>query len=94
MKIGVEIKINVNEIKKELLFQGQKGKYLTLTTFIDIENKDQYGNNGFVKQSAEKGVEMSILGNSKVFWSDSEEPRQEQPRQGQEEPEEDDSIPF
>lgn len=75
MKIGVEIKINVNKIDKTRLFEGKNGKYLTVTGFIDIDQKDEYGNNGMITQSVpkeerEQGVRGAILGNSKVFWSD------------------------
>ena len=76
MKIGVNISINVNKIEKARLFQGKKGKYLDLTTFIDLDNLDQYENNGFIAQSVSKeekaqGVQSPILGNCKVFYNDS-----------------------
>ena len=73
MKIGVEVSIDVTKIDKARLFQGQKGKYLTMTTFIDIDNKDQYDNNGFIahKKNQDEQGNTPILGNVKVFWSDS-----------------------
>lgn len=75
-KLGVEIKIDVTKIEKARLFQGKKGQYLTMTTFIDTDNKDQYDNNGFIshKQTQEESAAKTntpILGNVKVFWSDS-----------------------
>ena len=72
MKIGVEVSIDVTKIDKARLFQGQKGKYLTMTTFIDIDNKDQYDNNGFIahKKNQDEQGNTPILGNVKVFWSD------------------------
>ena len=75
MKIGVEISIDVTKIDKARLFEGKKGKYLTMTTFIDTDNKDQYDNNGMVvhKQTKEESAaktQTPILGNVKVFWSD------------------------
>ena len=47
-KIGISIDINVSKILKERLYQGKQGVYLNLTTFIDTENQDIYGNNGFI----------------------------------------------
>jgi len=67
-KIGVSLKINVNDIDKKKLFRGEKGTYLNLVTFIDIEEANQYGNHGMVKQQGDKNEEMLILGNSKIFW--------------------------
>ena len=73
MKIGVEISIDVKKIEKARLYQGQKGTYLTMTAFIDIDNKDQYDNNGMVVHKKEKDEtgQTPILGNCKVFWNDS-----------------------
>ena len=38
MKIGVNLKIDVTKIDKSRLFNGEKGTYLNLSTFIDIDN--------------------------------------------------------
>ena len=75
MKIGVSIRIDVTKIDKSRLYKGEKGTYLDLTTMIDLDQKDQYDNNGFIAQSTtkeerEQGVQTPILGNSKVFWRD------------------------
>ena len=82
-KVGLEISIDVTKIDKQRLFQGQKGTYLTITAFVDIDQKDQYGNNGMVtqkvsKEEQEQGVKGNILGNSKVFWTDSGQTQQQQ----------------
>jgi len=71
--IGISIRIDVTKIDKARIFEGQKGKYLDLTTFIDMDNPDQYGNHGFISQSVTKEerdqkVQTKILGNSKVFY--------------------------
>ena len=71
-KYGVRLKLDVSKIIKEHLFRGQKGTYLDATVFIDVDNKDQYDNNGMITQSWKdqgKG-EGPILGNAQVFWSD------------------------
>ena len=72
MKIGVEVQIDVTKIDKARLYQGQKGKYLTMTTFIDLDQKDQYDNNGFISHKKDKDEQGNpqILGNVKIFWSD------------------------
>ena len=75
-KIGISISIDVTKILKERLFQGKKGTYMDLTTFIDTETADQYDNHGFISQSQTKeeregGAERTpILGNCKVFFND------------------------
>lgn len=75
MKVGISIKIDVTKIDKARLFQGQKGTYLDLTTFVDLDQKDQYDNNGFISQSVtkeerEQNVQTEILGNCRVFYKD------------------------
>ena len=84
MKIGISIKIDVTKIDKARLFQGAKGTYLDLTTFIDTEIADRYENHGFISQSQTKEERLAgapktpILGNSKVFWrGESDEVRQQ-----------------
>lgn len=74
-KIGVRIKLDVSKINKELLFKGSKGTYLDATAFIDVNEVDQYGNNGMVTQDVSQearanGDKGPILGNIKVFWKD------------------------
>ena len=71
-KYGVELSIDVTKIDKTRLIQGKKGKYLTMTVFIDVDNKDQYDNNGMIVHKKNEGEEghTPILGNCKVFWSD------------------------
>jgi hypothetical protein len=73
MKIGIEVRIDVTKIPKERIYVGEKGKYLTMTTFIDTEQEDQYGNHGFIspsttKEEREQGEQTPILGNCKVFY--------------------------
>lgn len=99
-KIGVEISIDVMKIDKTRLYQGKKGKYLTMTTFIDLDNKDEYGNNGFVsekqtKEESEQKIRTTILGNYKLFWRDENQQPQQQGNQPQQDhAPEDDMLPF
>jgi len=68
MKI-LKVNINIDQIVAEKLISGKKGRYLDLVVFLR-DDKDQYGNDGFVSQSVtkeerENGVKMPILGNAK-----------------------------
>ena len=90
-KIGISVRIDVTKIDKARLYQGEKGTYLDLTTFIDTETADQYDNHGFISQSVSKEerdaqVRTPILGNCKVFYNDhtSNEQRGEQYAKGTE----------
>ena len=79
-KYGVEIQIDVTKIEKARLYKGSKGTYLTMTTFIDVDNKDQYNNNGMVTHKKNEGEQQApILGNVKVFWSDNPQSAAPQP---------------
>jgi len=75
MKVGLNFSIDVTKIVKDRLYKGEKGTYLNLTTFVDLDNADQYDNNGFISQSVTKeertnGVQTPILGNVKVIYKD------------------------
>ena len=101
-KIALSIKIDVTKIDKARLFKGAKGTYLDLTTFIDTDQANQYGDHGFISQSVTKdektaGVQTPILGNSRVFWSEGLAQQSAQPQQPQGEPQQadyTDDIPF
>ena len=74
MKLGISVRIDVTKIDKSRLYQGAKGTYLDLTTFVSDE-LDQYENNGFISQSLTKEereakYQTPILGNVKVFYTD------------------------
>lgn len=74
-KIGISLKIDVSKIDKARLFKGEKGTYLDATAFIDLDEFDQYGNSGMItqdvtKQEKEAGTKGNILGNTKIFWSE------------------------
>ena len=99
MKIGISIKIDVTKLDKNRIFNGEKGKYIDLTTFVNLDKQDQYGQNGFISQSVnkeekEQGVQTAILGNCKVFYK--EKAQQDKPDQGYMKPQPipDDDIPF
>lgn len=60
----ISININVDKIDKARFFEGKKGRYLDLVLFETPES--EYGDY-MVKQRAEKGEKMPILGNGKYF---------------------------
>jgi len=80
MRIGIELKVDVRKIDKTRLYKGEKGTYLTMTAFVDLDNQDQYGNNGMITHAKLEGEDRApILGNSKVFWSDGQQQQQQRP---------------
>jgi single-strand DNA-binding protein len=87
MKVGIEVRIDVKKIEKARLYAGQKGTYLTMTTFVDLDNQDEYGNNGFISHKKEQHEQGNtpILGNTKVFWSDQQQ-AQQAPQQAYQQP--------
>lgn len=105
-KVGVSLKIDVSKIDKARLFKGQKGTYLDATVFVDLDESDQYGNNGMItqnvtKEERESGTRGEILGNCKVFYRDeggsNGSGRQQQSQQGMQGPTSndfDDEVPF
>jgi len=79
-KYGVRIKIDVKKIMKAWLFSGSKGTYLDATVFLTPDEEGQYGDHGMITQDVPKNVSEvnpqtkgPILGNCKVFWSESEQ---------------------
>ena len=65
--------INLNEIPKDKIYIGKKGKYLPITITINDE-VDAYGNQGPVvveqtKEEREAKVAKTYLGNIKVVWT-------------------------
>lgn len=87
MKVGLTISIDVTKIDKARLFKSPKtGRtYMDLTTFVDLDEKDKYDNNGFIAQSVTKeerdqGVKTPILGNVKVIYVDGQQAAQAAPQ--------------
>ena len=97
-KVGISLKIDVTKIEKERLYEGAKGKYLDATTFVDLDELDQYDNSGMITQDVSKeekdaGVKGPILGNCKVFWKSDTQAKTPAPAPAPEKSFDDD-IPF
>lgn len=60
----ISISVNVKKVDKDRFFKGKKGLYMDLVLFETPES--EYGDY-LVKQRAEKGEDMPILGNGKFF---------------------------
>ena len=93
--------INLNNIPKDKIIVGAKGKYLPISLTLNDE-VDQFGNNGPViveqtKEEREAKVAKTYLGNVKVVWTNgsnvSAAQRQEQEKKKTEVKQEDD-LPF
>lgn len=100
MQIRVNLSIDVTKIEKERLYKGAKGTYLNLTTYLDLDEKDQYDNNGFISQQVSKEeqeakVRSAILGNCQVVWKSDGVARQAKAQVANMSLEEmDDEVPF
>lgn len=83
-QVGISVRIDVTKIDKSRLYKGERGTYLDLTTFVDLDRKDQYENNGFITQSPTKEEReakerMPILGNVRVFYKEDQQPVSNKP---------------
>ena len=81
MKQTIDISLDLGKIDKAAIFESPKTgkKYLNLTLLLR-EEKDQYGNDGFIVQKISKerkaaGERGAILGNGKIM--DWDAPREE-----------------
>jgi len=69
----IKTSINLNEIPKDKIINGKKGKYLPISITINDET-DQFGNQGPViveqtKEEREAKTAKTYLGNVKVVWT-------------------------
>jgi hypothetical protein len=69
----IKTSINLNNIPKDKIYVGKKGKYLPITITLNDE-LDQFGNQGPVvveqtKEERETKTEKTYLGNVKVVWT-------------------------
>ena len=74
----IKTSINLNNIPKDKIFVGKKGKYLPITITLNDE-LDQFGNQGPVvveqtKEEREAKEPKTYLGNVKVVWTNGKFP--------------------
>jgi len=100
----IKTSINLNEIPKDKIYHGKKGKYLPITITLNDE-LDQFGNQGPViveqtKEEREAKVQKVYLGNVKVVWTNGTNvetaPRDNQPAAAAQPKKEEvvDDLPF
>ena len=99
----IKTSINLNEIPKDKIITGKKGKYLPITITINDE-VDQFGNQGPVcveqtKEERDAKTAKTYLGNVKVVWTNGDNvevaPRDNMPQQAAPQPAmADDDLPF
>ena len=69
----IKTSINLNNIPKDKIYNGKKGKYLPITITLNNE-PDQFGNQGPVvveqtKDERDAKAAKTYLGNVKVVWT-------------------------
>ena len=99
----IKTSINLNEIPKDKIITGKKGKYLPITITLNDE-VDQFGNQGPVcveqtKEERDAKTAKTYLGNVKVVWTNGENvataPRESMPQQAAPQPAAvEDDLPF
>jgi len=98
----IKASINLNEIPKDKIIVGKKGKYLPITITLNDE-VDQFGNQGPVivdqsKEERESKAAKTYLGNVKIVWTNGQNveaaPRDDQPQQRAAAPAPADDLPF
>ena len=68
--------LDVTKIPKDKIYEGKKGKYISVVVAINNE-VDQFGNNGSIqvdqtKEERDAKESKVYLGNVKVVWTDGE----------------------
>ena len=98
----IKTSINLNDIPKDKIYVGKKGKYLPITITLNNE-PDQFGNQGPVvveqtKEERDAKTPKTYLGNVKVVWTDGNNvdtaPRNNQPAAPAPAPAADEDLPF
>ena len=98
----IKTSINLNDIPKDKIYVGKKGKYLPITITINNE-VDQFGNQGPVvveqtKEERDAKTAKTYLGNVKVVWTDGNNvdtaPRDNQPAAPAPATAADEDLPF
>ena len=70
----IKASLNLNDIPKDKIINGKKGKYLPITITIN-NDADQFGNQGPIiveqtKEERDAKIAKVYLGNVKVVWTD------------------------
>ena len=102
MALILAASINLNEIPKDKIIVGKKGKYLPISITLNDE-LDQFGNQGPVcveqtKEEREAKAAKTYLGNVRVVWTNGDNvataPRDGQAPAPQKAAVQEDDLPF
>ena len=102
MALILAASINLNEIPKDKIIVGKKGKYLPISITLNDE-LDQFGNQGPVivsqsKEEREAKQAKTYLGNVKLVWTNGDVKKFDNPQQQQAAPAPaaviEDDLPF
>ena len=97
MEEALKISIDVTKIDKSAIYEGKKGKYLSLVVWPNKSGEDEYGNIATVKQdlgAERKGEQSPILGNAKTLRKRQDAPAPAPKQTLKSEFEDADEIPF
>ena len=97
MEEALKISIDVTKIDKSAIYEGKKGKYLSLVVWPNKSGEDQFGNIATVKQdmgAERKGEPSPILGNAKLLRKRQDAPAPAPQRTLKSEFEDADEVPF
>ena len=97
MQEALKISIDVTKIDKSAIYEGKKGKYLSLVVWPNKSGEDEYGNIATVKQdlgAERKGEQTPIIGNAKPLRKRQDAPVPKPQQTLKSEFEDADEIPF
>ena len=97
MQEAIKITIDVTKIDKSAIYEGKKGKYLSLVVWPNKEGEDQYGNIATVKQdmgAERKGEQTPIIGNAKPLRKRQDAPAPKPAQTMKQQWDEADEVPF
>ena len=98
----IKANINLNDIPKDKIYVGKKGKYLPITITLNDE-VDTYGNQGPVvveqtKEERDSKTPKTYLGNVKVVWTNGDNvaaaPRSDHPQAAPQPKVVEEDLPF
>ena len=97
MEEAIKITIDVTKIDKSAIYEGKKGKYLSLVVWPNRNGEDEYGNIATVKQdmgAERKGEQTPIIGNGRPLRKRQDAPAPKPQQTLKSEFEDVDEIPF
>ena len=98
MQEALKISIDVTKIDKSAIYEGKKGKYLSLVVWPNRNGEpDEYGNVATVKQdmgAERKGEQTPIIGNAKLLRKRQDAPAPKPQQTMKQQWDDADEVPF